>query len=78
MKQRDSSIALIGWGDRGPERTFWAPEMEKRAGEYLSYIAIHMMGQSPKRPDTVLRGLRYQQDPRRAWEGGRSPTGRHG
>jgi hypothetical protein len=27
-----------------------------------------MMGQSPKRPDTVLRGLRYQQDPQRAWE----------
>jgi alpha-N-arabinofuranosidase len=27
-----------------------------------------MMGQNPKRPDTVLRGLRYQQDPQRAWE----------
>ena len=27
-----------------------------------------MMGQSPKRPDTVLKGLRYQQDPERAWE----------
>jgi len=27
-----------------------------------------MMGQSPKRPDTVLRGLRYEKDPERAWE----------
>lgn len=68
MKQRDPSIALIGWGDRGRDRTLWAPEMEERAGEYLSYIAIHMMGQSPQRPDTVLRGLRYEKDPPRAWE----------
>jgi hypothetical protein len=68
MKDRDPSIALIAWGDRGPDRTLWAPEMEKRAGEYLSYIAIHMMGQTPKRPDTVLRGLRYQREPQRAWD----------
>ena len=27
-----------------------------------------MMGQSPRRPDTVLRGLRYQKEPERAWE----------
>jgi hypothetical protein len=68
MQQRDSSIALIGWGDRGRNGEFWAPDLQKRAGEYLSYIAIHMMGQSPKRADTVLRGLRYQKDPQRAWE----------
>jgi hypothetical protein len=68
MKQRDPSIALIGWGDRGRDGNLWAPEMQKRAGEYLSYIAIHMMGQTPKRPDTVLRGLQYQRDPQRAWE----------
>jgi alpha-N-arabinofuranosidase len=67
MKQRDPSIALIGWGDRGRDRTLWAPDMEKRAGEHLSYLAIHMMGQSPKRPDTVLKGLRYERDPQRAW-----------
>ena len=42
--------------------------MLKRAGEYLDYIAIHMMGQNPKRPDTVLKGLRYQREPERAWE----------
>jgi alpha-L-arabinofuranosidase len=68
MKQRDPSIALIGWGDRGRDGDYWAPEMQKRAGEYLSYLAIHMMGQSPKRPDTVLRGLRYEKEPQRAWE----------
>jgi hypothetical protein len=68
MKQRDPSIALIGWGDRGRGGEYWATDMQKRAGEYLSYIAIHMMGQSPRRPDTVLRGLRYERDPQRAWE----------
>src|SRR5207253_10696589 len=26
------------------------------------------MGQSPRRPDTVLKGLRYQSAPERAWE----------
>ena len=31
-------------------------------------VAIHMMGQSPKRPDTVLKGTRYQKDPERAWQ----------
>jgi hypothetical protein len=42
--------------------------MEKQAGEHLDFIAMHMMGQSPRRPDTVLRGPRYQRDPQRAWE----------
>src|SRR5215831_6574721 len=60
MKQRDPSIALIGWGDRGRNGDLWAPDMEERAGEHLSYLAMHMMGQSPKRTDTVLRGLKYQ------------------
>jgi len=68
MKGRDPSIALIGWGDRGRDGKLWAPDMQKQAGEYLSYIAIHMMGQTPRRPDTVLKGLRYQRDPQRAWE----------
>ncbi len=70
MKQRDPSIQLIGWGDRGnaEDRSFWAPDMLRRAGEYLDYIAIHMMGQRPLRPDTVLKGWRYQQDPDQAWE----------
>jgi alpha-L-arabinofuranosidase len=67
MKQRDASIRLIGWGDRGRGVGLWAPELLARAGEYLDYVAIHMMGQSPRRPDTVLKGLRYQQEPERAW-----------
>ena len=55
------------WGDRGSEG-LWAAEMLKRAGEHIDMVAIHMMGQSPKRPDTVLKGLRYQKEPERAWE----------
>ena len=31
-------------------------------------IAIHMMQQLPRRPDSVLRGNRYQREPERAWE----------
>jgi len=68
MKERDRSIRLIGWGDRGSGGEFWARDMATRAGEHLDYIAMHMMGQSPRRPDTVLRGTRYAADPARAWE----------
>src|SRR5262249_24385924 len=68
MKQRDPSIHLIGWGDRGRGGELWAPDLLARAGEHLDYVAIHMMGQSPRRPDTVLRGMRYQRDPERAWQ----------
>jgi hypothetical protein len=66
MKQRDPSIGLIGWGDRGREGP-WAGELLKRAGEHLDYVAIHMMGQSPKRPDTMLKGRAYEKEPERAW-----------
>lgn len=67
MKQRDPSIRLIGWGDRGREG-LWAPELVRRAGEHLNYVAFHMMGVRPAGKDTVLWGLRYQMDPERAWE----------
>jgi alpha-N-arabinofuranosidase len=69
MKERDRSVQLIGWGDRGrgPGATLWAGDLLKQAGEYLDLVAIHMMGQSPKRPDTVLKGLRYEKEPERAW-----------
>ena len=66
MKQRDPSIHLIAWGDRGREG-LWAPEMLRRAGEHIDTVAMHMMGQSPKRSDTVLKGLRYQEEPEQAW-----------
>ena len=39
-------------------------------------VAMHMMGQSPKRPDTVLKGLRYEHDPERAWQELIEMTGR--
>lgn len=70
MKARDRSIRLIGWGDRGaiPEGTgYWATELLKRAGEHIDYVAMHMMGQGPRRPDTVFRGRRYQREPEQAW-----------
>ncbi len=45
MKQRDPSIRLIGWGDRpGPTEPLWAGDLVKQAGQYLDYVAIHMMG----------------------------------
>ena len=68
MKERDRSIQLIGWGDRRRGSGLWAGDLLKQAGEYLDLVAIHMMGQSPKRPDTVLKGLRYEKEPQRAWE----------
>jgi len=70
MKQRDPSIQLIGWGDRGPNRDdpYWAADLIKQAGEHLDFVAMHMMGQRPTRPDTVLKGRRYQQEPAQAWD----------
>jgi alpha-N-arabinofuranosidase len=63
MLERDKSLELIGWGDNG-----WTNDLLERAGSYLSYVAVHMMGQTPVRKDTVLRGFRYQSEPERAWE----------
>ncbi|HET8549661.1 MAG TPA: alpha-L-arabinofuranosidase C-terminal domain-containing protein [Bryobacteraceae bacterium] len=69
MRERDPSVQLIGWGDRDPiDRSLWAGDMLREAGEYLSFIAIHMMQQRPVRKDTILRGRSYQQDPARAWD----------
>lgn len=63
MRARDPGIELIGWGDNG-----WAGELSDKAGEHLNYVAVHMMGQTPVRKDTVLNGFDYQQGPERAWE----------
>jgi alpha-L-arabinofuranosidase len=70
MKQRDPSIQLVGWGDRGPgpKDSYWAGDLLQEAGDYLDYVAMHMMGLHPRRPDTVLKGWRYQQEPERAWD----------
>ncbi len=69
MRRRDPSLQLIGWGDHPSGKPeLWATELLKRAAEHIDMVAIHMMGQSPKRPDTVLRGMRYQRDPERAWQ----------
>ena len=76
MRDRDSSLKLIGWGDHGAGNVLWAGELLKRAGDQLDMVAMHMMGQSPKRTDTVLKGLLYQKDPERAWEELSEMTGR--
>lgn len=69
MRQRDPSIQLIGWGDRHRKNEdLWAGELLKQAGEHIDMVAIHLMGQSPIRQNTVLKGLRYQKHPERAWE----------
>ena len=68
MRERDPSIDLIGWGDRGARGEYWATDMLARAGEHLDYIAMHMMGMGPRKEDTVLRGMEYQYQPERAWE----------
>ena len=68
MKQRDPSIQLIGWGDRWkPTEPLWAADLLDRAGNYLDYVAIHMMQQHPRKPNSVLNSLRYQQEPEQAW-----------
>jgi alpha-L-arabinofuranosidase len=80
MKERDPSIKILGWGDvRNPEKLrpetpkddpdiqFWAPEMLKRAGEYLDFIAMHMMGIYFK-DDSFITGFEYQRQPEMVWE----------
>jgi alpha-L-arabinofuranosidase len=63
MRERDRSLKLIGWGDSG-----WAGDLVVRAGDQIDYVAIHMMGQTPVRKDTVLSGCKYQAEPERAWD----------
>jgi alpha-N-arabinofuranosidase len=63
MRARDAGIQLIGWADSG-----WAGNLSDRAGHLLDYAAVHMMGQSPLRKNSVLGGFEYQEAPERAWE----------
>lgn len=69
MRGRDPSLKLIGWGDTpGGNKEPWAGDLVSRAGEFIDYVAIHMMSQTPIRRDTVLNSLRYQESPREAWD----------
>lgn len=70
MRERDSSIKLIGWGDRDREDQpgkWWAEDLLDIAGDEVDYVAVHMMRQVPQRQDTLLTGTRYRQDYARAW-----------
>lgn len=68
MRARDESIQLIGWGDfeRDGEDAF-AVELLDVAGEYVDYVAAHMMNQHPPRKDTILTSRDYEHDRDRAW-----------
>jgi alpha-L-arabinofuranosidase len=69
MKQRDPSVRLIGWGDRHhPDEDLWAGDLLREAGENLDFVAIHMMGQHPRRSATVLAERRWESSPEQAWE----------
>ena len=69
MRQRDPSIKLIGWGDRDAKaRAVGAGTAEPRGRAYRPGGDAHDGAESPRRPDTVLKGLRYQKEPERAWE----------
>ena len=69
MRTRDESIQLIGWGDHERHGEEWfARDLLQTAGEYVDYIAAHMMNQHPPRQDTILKSRAYEADRDRAWE----------
>lgn len=69
MRAVDPSIQLIGWGDQEPKTgKWWVGPLLDIAGEHVDYVAMHLMGQTPKRHDTILVGMDYMKDRERAWE----------
>jgi len=69
MRAADPSIRLIGWGDQESKSgTWWVSPLLDVAGEYVDYVAMHLMGQRPRRSDTILVGMEYMKDRERAWE----------
>jgi alpha-L-arabinofuranosidase len=68
MRERDPQIQLIGWGDEERHGEGWfARDLLAQAGEYVDYVAAHMMNQHPPRKDTVLTSRDYEADRDRAW-----------
>lgn len=69
MRAADPSIKLVGWGDQDREAgEWWAGTLLDVAGDYVDYVALHMMHQRPQRDDTILVGMEYTKDRDRAWE----------
>lgn len=69
MRAADPGIQLIGWGDQESKTgKWWVKTLLDTAGEYVDYVAMHLMAQRPKRPDTILVGMEYMKDRERAWE----------
>jgi len=50
MKERDPSIRPDWLGRQGHGEGLWAKDLIERAGEYLEFVAIHMMGSRPNAP----------------------------
>ncbi len=63
MRQADSTIDLIGWGDSG-----WAPRMIEIAGEHLQYVAFHHMYNPGRFRNSVLKGTEYRKAPDQTWD----------
>jgi alpha-L-arabinofuranosidase len=64
MRQVDSRIKLIGWGDDN-----WSKVLMEEAGEHLNYIAFHHMfdpGSGLK--DSPIRNNDYRKDAAATWE----------
>jgi len=67
MRERDSGITLIGWGDQERDTgTWWMRTLLDHAGEYVDQVALHMMQQGPGE-DSILHGRRYRKDYAATW-----------
>jgi alpha-L-arabinofuranosidase len=62
MRQADSDIQIIAWGDSG-----WAGRMLEVAGEHVQFLAFHHMF-NPDTQEPVLRGELYRRDPAATWD----------
>ncbi|MEJ7677871.1 MAG: hypothetical protein WKG06_08395 [Segetibacter sp.] len=63
MREADTGIKLIGWGDSG-----WAKILMEQAGQYLNYIAFHHMfdpGEGLK--SSPVRNNEYRKDAAATW-----------
>lgn len=64
MRNIDSELRLIAWGDDG-----WAPEICERTGELIDLIAFHChFNCNRNNSGTILTSRYYRQEPAQAWE----------
>jgi alpha-L-arabinofuranosidase len=63
MREADSAIQIIAWGDSG-----WARPMLEGAGEYINMLAFHHMFNPDDSDEPVLEGERYRRDVDATWQ----------